>query len=95
MAREDVDRARGAVAALADAGCPDQQMTDALNALEASVRLLQVEETITLLREMDRTQQETDESGGREVAWYYFREQFEDALGLDRGALDTDMGATP
>lgn len=38
---------------------------------------------------MDRTQRQTDEDGGREVAWYYFRDAIEDALGLERGALDT------
>jgi hypothetical protein len=43
---------------------------------------------IAALREMDSTQQETDEYGGAEVAWYYYRDQVEDALGLDRGALD-------
>ena len=44
---------------------------------------------IKLLRDMDRTQRETDEDGGREVAWYYYRDGIEDALGLDRGALET------
>lgn len=42
-----------------------------------------------VLREMDSTQQEADENGDREVAWYYYRDQVEDAMGLDRGALDT------
>ena len=44
---------------------------------------------VEVLRDMDRTQQETDEDGGREVAWYYYRDQVEDALGLERGTLDT------
>lgn len=44
---------------------------------------------VRLLREMDRTQRETDESGGTEVAWYYYRDQIEDLLGLSRGALDS------
>lgn len=44
---------------------------------------------ISLLRALDETQRETDEEGGAEVAWYYFRDKVEDVLGLDRGALDT------
>lgn len=44
---------------------------------------------IPLLRALDQTQQQTDEEGGAEIAWYYFRDAVEDALGLDRGALDT------
>lgn len=46
-------------------------------------------ELVELLRGMDRTQRETDEDGGREVAWYYYRDQIEDALSVDRGTLDT------
>lgn len=48
-------------------------------------------EIIKLLRAMDETQQETDESGGAEVAWYYYREEFEKLLGLVPGALDTSL----
>ena len=44
---------------------------------------------VEVLRDMARTQQETDEDGGREVAWYYYRDQIEDVLGVERGALDT------
>lgn len=44
---------------------------------------------IKVLREMDRAQTTTDEDGGREVAWYYYRGAVEDAMGLERGALDT------
>jgi hypothetical protein len=44
---------------------------------------------VELLQDMDRTQQQTDEDGGREVAWYYYRDQIEDALSLERGTLDT------
>jgi hypothetical protein len=44
---------------------------------------------VELLQNMDRTQQETDEDGGREVAWYYYRDRIEDALGVERGTLDT------
>lgn len=43
---------------------------------------------VTMLRRMDTMQQKTDEDGGREVAWYYWRDHFEDALNLPRGALD-------
>lgn len=45
-------------------------------------------ELIRMLREMDARQQATDEHGGREVAWFYWRNDFEDALGLPRGALN-------
>lgn len=44
---------------------------------------------VEVLQDMDRTQQQTDEDGGREVAWYYYRDQIEDALGITRGTLDT------
>lgn len=49
----------------------------------------QIARLVELLRDMDCTQQQTDEDGGREVAWYYYRDQIEDALGLERGGLDT------
>jgi hypothetical protein len=49
----------------------------------------QIGRLVELLQDMDRTQQETDEGGGREVAWYYYRDQIEDALGVERGTLDT------
>lgn len=48
-----------------------------------------VQQVIRLLREMDQTQAETDENGGREIAWYYYRDDLERALGLDNGALDS------
>lgn len=48
-----------------------------------------------LLRELDSTQRETDEEGGAEVAWYYYRDKIEDAMGLDRGALDTEPRPRP
>lgn len=44
---------------------------------------------VEVLQDMDRTQQQTDEDGGREIAWYYYRHTVEDALGLERGTLDT------
>lgn len=44
---------------------------------------------IILLRDMDRQQTETVERGEREIAWYYFRDEIEDLLGLARGSLDT------
>jgi hypothetical protein len=43
---------------------------------------------VRTLRGMDLQQQQTDERGQREVVWYYWRGQVEDALGLDCGALD-------
>lgn len=46
---------------------------------------------VQLLQDMDRTQRQTDEDGGREVAWYYFRDAIEDALGLERGTLNTGV----
>lgn len=45
---------------------------------------------VGVLRGMDRQQKRTDEGGGREIAWYYYRADVEDALGLPRGHLDTD-----
>lgn len=48
-----------------------------------------VERLVTLMRELDAEQQKTDWFGGREVAWYYWRDDIEDALGLEPGALDT------
>lgn len=44
---------------------------------------------ISLLREMDKQQTHTEELGDREIAWYYWRDDIEDALDLPRGALDT------
>jgi len=49
----------------------------------------QIARLIELLQGMDRTQQQTDEDGGREVAWYYYRDRIEDTLGVERGTLDT------
>lgn len=43
---------------------------------------------VELLREMDEKQYETDESGGAEIAWYYYRDSIEDLLGLERGTLE-------
>lgn len=48
------------------------------------------DQLVRLLRDMDRQQQQTDAEGGREVAWYYWRDSVEDALGVPRGTLDTD-----
>jgi hypothetical protein len=51
-----------------------------------------------LLYWMDATQQKTDDAGEREIAWYYFRDQIEDAMGLQRGDLDSTCrprGAQP
>lgn len=44
---------------------------------------------IRLLQEMDHQQTVTDELGQREIAWYYWRDGVEDALGIERGTLDT------
>lgn len=46
---------------------------------------------IDLLTAMDRTQAKTDDAGEREIAWYWFRNDIEDALGLPRGALNTTL----
>lgn len=45
--------------------------------------------TVEALRDLDAQQKETDYDGAAEVAWYYSRGAVEDALGLERGALDT------
>lgn len=44
---------------------------------------------IVLLYDMDRQQQSTDDAGQREIAWYYYRDEIEDVMGLPRGALDS------
>jgi hypothetical protein len=46
---------------------------------------------INALREMDAQQQETDEGGGREIAWYYWRETIEDILEVPRGTLGSGV----
>jgi hypothetical protein len=43
-----------------------------------------------LLRELDSTQRRTDEEGGAEIAWYYYRDKIEDVMGFPRGFLDTE-----
>jgi hypothetical protein len=43
---------------------------------------------IELFRELDGVQKCTDAGGGREVAWYYMRDDFEDAMGLERGSFN-------
>jgi len=55
----------------------------------------QQDELIRLLREMDSVQQETDEEGGTEVAWYYYRDEIETALGLPPGSLNTEGESAP
>lgn len=40
------------------------------------------------LQALDKQQYETDESGGAEIAWYYYRDGIEDILGLERGTLE-------
>lgn len=42
---------------------------------------------IRLLREMHRQQVETDDLGQREIAWYYWSGDIEEALGLDPGTI--------
>lgn len=51
----------------------------------ASIRLA----VAMVLARMDHQQQVTDERGGRELAWYYYREEVEQALGLPRDSLDS------
>lgn len=48
-----------------------------------------ISEVIRLLRAMDREQTSTDEGGGNEIAWYYYRDEIERALGLEPNALST------
>jgi hypothetical protein len=47
---------------------------------------------VALLRELDARQACTDESGEPEVAWWCYRNEVEDVLGLDRGDLDSSAG---
>lgn len=71
---------------------PEQITDDALaaipgtppHALDAGQVLALVKE----LRRMDHQQQTTDEFGGAELAWYYWRGDIERLLGLDPGALN-------
>lgn len=55
----------------------------------AGWKLPDMRKLFTVLRGMDREQRRTDASGGRECAWYYRRDDVEDALGWPRGTLDT------
>lgn len=48
----------------------------------------QFRELVEALREMDRLQQYTDSYGGREIAWYYARDDIEDILRIPRNSLD-------
>jgi hypothetical protein len=48
-----------------------------------------------LLRELDSTQRKTDEEGGAEIAWYYYRDKIEDVMGFPRGFLDTEPRPRP
>lgn len=47
-----------------------------------------VPQLVELLRDLDKQQYETDESGGAEIAWYYYRDDIEDLLGVERGTLE-------
>jgi hypothetical protein len=58
----------------------------AVQAMAEGMRVAQVAEV--LLR-MDAEQQRIDDEGDAELAWYYYREEVEDALGLPSGALDS------
>jgi len=55
----------------------------------------QVAQVVAELRAMDLQQQQTDERGQRELAWYYWRDGVERLLGLDAGALDMQAYVTP
>lgn len=44
-----------------------------------------------MLRQMDADQQRTDEGGEREIAWYHYRDDIEDIMGLTRGSLDSSQ----
>lgn len=54
---------------------------------------------VKTLRELDHQQQRTDWIGDREVAWYYWRNEVELALGYAPGSLfpnyDEDVLAVP
>jgi hypothetical protein len=50
-------------------------------------------ELITLLREMDGVQQETDGDGGAEVAWYYYRARVATLLGVPESDLICPPGS--
>lgn len=40
---------------------------------------MNVDAVVEVLRKLDRTQRETDERGQREIAWWYLRDEVEDA----------------
>lgn len=42
-----------------------------------------------LLYSMDRQQRDTCDAGQSEIAWYYYRDEIEDVMGLPRGSLDS------
>lgn len=44
-------------------------------------------EVIRLLQEMNAQQEKTDRLGYREVAWYYWRDEVEVALGCEPGTI--------
>lgn len=50
---------------------------------------IDINRLIKVLRELDAEQQRTESLGGREIAWYYYRDDVEAALNLEPGALDT------
>lgn len=54
----------------------------------AALSVEQATRLVWLLRQMDLQQNVTDLAGQREVAWYYWRDQVEEFLGLDPGALN-------
>lgn len=59
----------------------------------AALTTEQVWRVVRVLRDMDLQQRITDEHGGRELAWFYWIGDVEQALGLDPGALSMNAWA--
>jgi hypothetical protein len=49
-----------------------------------------ISRVIQLLHEMNAQQYRTDGAGDREIAWYYWKDEIAEALGLDSTAFDID-----
>jgi hypothetical protein len=49
-----------------------------------------ISRVIQLLHEMNAQQHRTDEAGDREIAWYWWRDEIAEALGLDSKAFEID-----
>lgn len=49
-----------------------------------------INQLTVLLYSMDKQQRITDDAGQREIAWYHYRDQIEDVMGLKRGTLNSE-----